>query len=120
LEVFAKNEDSEAEFDSKKDVRFIISEALPITNTQIKFDKTNLYVNKAITFTADSEGGREVLYQFYLMEKGDWILAQDFSRNNNYTFIPFAAGNYKILALCKSSYKKCVYEDYSIHEFNVG
>lgn len=120
LEVFAKNEDSEAEFDSKKDVRFNISEALPITNTQIKFDKNNLYVNKAITFTADSEGGKEVLYQFYLMEKGDWILAQDLSRNNNYTFIPFAAGNYKILALCKSSYKKCVYEDYSLQEFNVG
>jgi len=119
LEIFAKNEDSDREFDSKKDVKFNISEALPITNTRIQFDRTNLYVNRAITFTAVSEGGREVLYQFYLMEKGDWILAQDFSRKNNYTFIPFAAGNYKILALCKSRYKKCVYEDYSIQEFNV-
>lgn len=119
LEVFAKNEESDKEFDCKRDVRFTVSEALPITNTKIQCDCTDLVINRAITFTADSEGGREVLYQFYLMEKGDWILAQDFSRKNSYTFIPFSAGNYKILVLCRSRYKKCVYEDYSLQDFNV-
>lgn len=119
LEVFAKNEESDKEFDSKRDVRFNICEALPITDTKIQCDKTKLLINEAISFTASLEGGSEVLYQFYLMEKGDWILMQDYSRKNEFTFIPFSAGKYKLLVLCKSRYKKCAYEDYSILEFTV-
>jgi hypothetical protein len=119
LEVFAKNEESDKEFDSKKYVKLDISEALPITNTKIQFERTKLMINKAVTFTTCSEGGREVLYQFYLMEKGDWILVQDFSRTSHYTFIPFSIGSYRLLVLCKSRYKKCAYEDYSILEFIV-
>lgn len=119
LEVFAKNEESDKEFDSKKDVKLNICEALPITNTKIQCERTKPMMNKAVSFTASTEGGSEVLYQFYLMEKGDWILVQDFSRKNQFTFIPFSTGSYRLLVLCKSRYKKCAYEDYSILEFAV-
>lgn len=119
LEVFAKNEESDKEFDSKKDIKLNICEALPITNTKIQCERTKLLINKAISFNACTEGGSEVLYQFYLMEKGDWILVQNFSRKNQYTFIPFSTGNYRLLVLCKSRYKKCAYEDYAILDFIV-
>lgn len=119
LEVYARNEQSDKEFDNKKDIKFKIYEALPVTNTRLHSDKAKILLNKDVTFTAGCEGGREVMYQFYLMEKGDWILVQNFSRKDHYTFIPYSGGNYKILVLSKSRYKKCAYEDYLIQEFSV-
>lgn len=119
LDIFARNEDSDKEFDSKKEIKLIVHDAVQITNTKIQCDKTKPVVNEAVTFTVNCEGGKEVVYQFYLMEKGDWILVQNYSRKNYYSFIPFSQGVYRILALCKSNLKKCNYEDYDIMEFKV-
>lgn len=119
LDIFARNEDSDKEFDSKKEIKLVVHDAVQITNTKIQCDKTKPVVNEAVTFTVNCEGGKEVVYQFYLMEKGDWILVQNYSRKNYYSFIPFSQGVYRILALCKSNLKKCNYEDYDIMEFRV-
>lgn len=119
LEIYAKNEDSDKEFDSKKDVKVKIYDAIPITNTKIHCDKVKGIVNEDITFTVSCDGGKDVIYEFYIMEKGDWILIQNYSKKNYYTFIPFSEGTYRILALCKSSFKKSAYEDCSMFEFLV-
>lgn len=119
LEFYAKNEESEKEFDVKKEIRLKIHDALPITNTKIHCDNTKLEVNKGVTFTVTSEGGKDVLYQFYLMNKGEWNLIQDYSKKDYYSFIPFSKGTYRILALSKSSLKKGAYEDYDLLEFVV-
>ena len=76
-------------------------------------------VNETITFVAQSMGGKEVLYEFYLMEKGEWSLVQRFSRKDDYIFMPFIKGIYKMLVLSKSSYKSISYEDYDIIEIEV-
>lgn len=120
VEIYAKNKDSNNEFDSKKDVKVRVSEALPITNTKIQCDKTKVFIKDPVTFSVCNDGGKEVLYEFYLMESKDWNLVQNYSRKNFYTFMPFVSGEYKILVLCKSSYKKCAYEDYDLLEFIVG
>jgi hypothetical protein len=119
LEIYAKNEDSKKEFDVKKDVRVKVSDAISITNTKIYCENEKISVNEAATFTVSCDGGKEVLYEFYLMEKGDWILVQKYSRKNYYSFIPFSKGTYRILALCRSSLKKGAYEDYDIFEFTI-
>jgi hypothetical protein len=119
VEVYAKNEKSEKEFDSMKEVRFKVQDSLPITNTKIFCDKEKIVANESATFSVKSGGGKEVLYQFYLMNKGDWTLVQDYSRKNYYSFIPFSKGTYMILALSKSSLKKVAYEDYDIFQFVV-
>jgi hypothetical protein len=119
LDIYARNEDSDKEFDSKKEIKLVVHDAVQITNTKIQCDKTKPMVNETVTFTVNCEGGKEVVYQFYLMEKGDWILVQNYSRKNYYSFIPFAQGVYRVLALCKSSLKRCNYEDYDIMEFKV-
>ena len=76
-------------------------------------------VNEAITFVTQNQGGKDVVYEFYLMEKGDWNLVQKFSRKNDYTFMPFTKGIYKMLVLSKSFYKSISYEDYDIMEIEV-
>lgn len=119
LDIYAKNEDSSKEFDSKKEVKLVVHDAVPITNTKLQCDKAKVSVNEAVTITVTCEGGKEVIYEFYLMEKGDWLLVQNYSRKNYYGFIPFAQGTYRVLALCKSSLNKCNYEDYDILEFKV-
>jgi hypothetical protein len=119
LEIYAKNEQSNKSFDTKKEVKLRVYDALPITNTKIQCDSTKVTVNEGVTFTVSSEGGKDVLYQIYLMSKGDWKLVQSYSKKDYYSFIPFSKGTYRILALSKSSLKKCDYEDYNVLEFSV-
>lgn len=119
LDIYARNEASDKEFDSKKEVKLIVHDAVQITNTKIQCDKAKASLNETVTFTANCQGGKEVVYQYYLMEKGDWMLVQNYSRKNYYSFIPFAKGIYRVLVLCKSSLKRCSYEDYDIMEFKV-
>ncbi|ERI94220.1 hypothetical protein HMPREF1982_01232 [Clostridiales bacterium oral taxon 876 str. F0540] len=119
LEIYAKNKDSDKEFDTKKDIRIKVQDALPITNTKLQCDKTKINVNEGVTFSADCSGGKDVLYEFYLMNKGDWELMQNYSKKNYYSFMPFSKGTYRILVLTRSSLKKCSYEDYEMLEFHV-
>lgn len=119
IEVHCKNEVSNQYYDSKKEVRIDVHDLMPITNMKITCNKGDYYINEIIHFTATNEGGKEVLYEFYIMEQNEWVLVQNYSRKNEYSFIPFAEGKYKVLSLSKSSYNKLSYEDYDIIEFEV-
>ena len=57
---------------------------------------------------------------YAIMINGEWILAQGYSRKNYYTFIPFKAGEYRVLVLDKSFHKDVPYEDYDTIEFEVS
>ena len=119
LEIYAKNEESDKDFDAKKEIMLKVHDALPITSTKIHLDDSKISINESVTFTVTSEGGKDIVYQFYIMNKGDWTLIQDYSKKNYYSFIPFSIGAYRILALSKSSLKKVAFEDYDILEFVV-
>ncbi len=120
ITIYSKNISCTGEYDEKKETKLYIHEALPITGTKIKGSSVNAEINKAMSFVVHSEGGKETLYEFYLMEKGQWTLVQRYSRKNFYSFIPFHKGSYKLLVLSKSYHKKLSYEDYDIFEFKVN
>lgn len=120
VDIMGKNISSTVEYDSKKSLIFNVLEAPPITNCKITIDKEELKCNESINFTVNSQGGKDTIYEFYLMEKGDWRLIQKYSKKSYYTFIPFKKGFYKLLALTKSSHKKIAYEDYDILEIKVN
>jgi hypothetical protein len=120
LDVFAKNIQSEADFDCKKHFNIDVRDAVPITDTKIFCEKNKFLINDPVTFYAYNEGGLDVLYEFYTMEKGDWTLVQNYSRKNNYTFVPFDNDDYKIMVLSKSQYSNKAYEDYDIFTFKVN
>lgn len=117
VEIYSKNKLSTKKFDNKKEVNIPVYEALPVTNTSIKCSDSKIEINKSSIFTAENEGGKDTIYEFYLMEEDEWFKVQNYSKKNYYTFMPFKKGRYKVLALCKSNYKKCAYEDYGILEF---
>lgn len=121
LTVMARNKDSKLEYDSKKEARIYVQDSLPITGTKIicEAKEEDLLINNSIFFVVSAQGGRDIGYEFYLMEQGQWRRVQAYSRKNTYSFIPFKAGNYKLLVLTKSEYKTCNYEDYAIYEFKV-
>ncbi|MCR1950577.1 triple tyrosine motif-containing protein [Clostridium sp. DSM 100503] len=119
VEIYAKNVLCHEDYDVKKEVSLYVHEAIPVSNTKIKVKNKNIVVNNEVTFEVTSEGGKEVCYEFYIMEKGNWVRVQAYSRKNYYTFLPFSTGSYRILVLSKSYYKKINYEDYISLEFEV-
>ncbi len=119
FDIYAKNVQCKEEYDVKKELSIYVNEAIPITNTKVKLDSDDILVGKEITFEATSEGGKDVCYEFYIMEKGNWVRVQPYSKKNYYTFLPFTPGNYRVLVLSKSYYKNLNYEDYFDLEFKV-
>jgi len=119
IEVYAKNVKCRSDYDSKKQISLYVSEASPVIETKIITNELEGRVNQEFTFEVISRGGKDVCYEFYLRENGEWRKVQEYSRRNNYSFIPFTPGKYKILALAKSYYKKVSYEDYDEIVFHV-
>lgn len=119
FDIYAKNVQCKEEYDVKKEVSIYVNEAIPITNTKVSLGSHEILVGKEITFEATSEGGKDVCYEFYIMEKGNWLRVQPYSKKNYYTFLPFTPGNYRVLVLSKSYYKNLNYEDYFDLEFQV-
>lgn len=119
LDIYAKNIKSTEEYDSKKSIRVCVNDCFPVTDTKLKSNKLCFNINECVTFSVSSEGGKDVVYEFYLMEKGEWKRVQRYNRKEYYSFIPFSQGIYKILVLSKSRYKKQAYEDYDSFQFLV-
>ncbi|MFD3158146.1 triple tyrosine motif-containing protein [Haloimpatiens sp. FM7330] len=119
LDILAKNEKSNEKYDCKKCIKLQVKDCFPVTNTKLRSNKLNFVCNEAINLSVTSEGGKDVVYEFYLMEKGEWILVQKYSKKDYYSYIPFNKGLYKILVLAKSMYEKFSYEDYDVFEFYV-
>ncbi|WP_238919062.1 triple tyrosine motif-containing protein [Clostridium sp. YIM B02555] len=119
IEVYAKNLKCKNEYDSKKEISLYVSEAPPVIETKIIANKLEANVNEELTFEVISRGGKDVCYEFYLMENNEWRKVQAYSRKHYYSFMPFVQGKHKILALAKSYYKKASYEDYDEITFYV-
>ncbi|ATD55989.1 triple tyrosine motif-containing protein [Clostridium chauvoei] len=117
--IYAKNVKCKEEYDSKKEISLYVHEATPVTNTKIKLISEEVKVNKEVAFEITSEGGKEVCYEVYIMERGNWVRTQEYSRKNYYTFIPFSMGKYRLMVLSKSYYRNSTYEDYDSIEFDV-
>ena len=118
VKIYCKNAFSTKEYDCKREMLLDVLQGAPVTNCKITLDKEKVKCNESVNFSVECEGGRDNLYEFYLMERGEWKLIQKYSKKNYYSFMPFYKGFYKILALCKSCYSKDSYEDYSIYEIN--
>ena len=119
FDIYAKNVLCKENYDVKKELSIYVNEAIPITSTKIKLECDNISVGKEVTFLASNEGGKDVCYEFYIMEKDNWLRVQPYSKKNYYTFLPFTPGHYRILVLSKSYYKEVNYEDYNDLEFEV-
>ena len=119
FEIYAKNVKCEDGYDSRKEINLYVSEAMPVTGTKITCNKEKIEINKEVTLTVQSNGGKEVCYEFYVMEQGNWIKAQNYGRKDDYTFIPFVKGEYKVIVFAKSFYKNVNYEDYGEFTFKL-
>ena len=120
FQIFAKNIKCLDGYDSKKEVIVNVAESTPVMETKVTIDKQNVKVNEEVTFKVESKGGREVCYQFYIMESGQWVKAQEYSRKDYYTFIPFLKEKYRVMVMARSFHKKVNYEDYDEIIFEVS
>lgn len=119
FDIYAKNTKSKEEYDSKKEVSIYVKEVMPVHSTQIISSEEEIILGKEVTFEVTSKGGKNVCYEFYIMKENNWALVQEYSKKNYYTFLPFSKGEYKLLVLSKSFYKKVNYENYDKIIFNV-
>lgn len=118
--VCGKNISSTNDYDCKKELSFRVMEGPPITNAKIILENADIKVNENVDFQVKCDGGKDNLYEFYLMELGEWRLIQKYSKKDYYGFMAFQRGHYKILALCKSCYSRDVYDDYDMIEISVN
>lgn len=119
VNIYAKNKKSTAEYDSRDSFLTYVHEVMPVSGTKISISSNEIKVGRDVTFEVESQGGKNICYEFYMMNKGNWVLVQEYSKKKYYTFIPFLTGKYKVLVLSKSFYKTVKYEDYDVIEFNV-
>ena len=119
FDIYAKNVKSSEEYDSKREISIYVKEAMPVHSTKISVDKEDLKVGEEVTFEVTRQGGKDVCYEFYMMKENNWVLVQEYSKKNYYTFLPFSPGEYRLLVLSKSFYKKVNYEDYESINFNI-
>ncbi len=119
FEIYSKNILCKKSYDCKKEINIHVLEAMPVNNTTLTLDNDNLKLNNEVTVVASNEGGKQVVYEFYVNKEGEWHRVQEYSRKNYFTFVPYQEGKYKILVLAKSFYKKKSYEDYDEVEFEV-
>lgn len=116
VKIYCKNIRSTRDYDCKKEENFRVLAGVPVSNCRIEVDQEKIECNKNVNFYVTCDGGKDNLYEFYLMERGNWKLIQKYSKKNYYTFMPFYKGKYKILALCKSNYSMREYDDYGLCE----
>lgn len=116
---YCRNRKSTEPYDDLKEIIIDVNDSMPIINTSLVVDKTDILCGEDVTLNVTSQGGMEVLYEFYIMENGQWNIIQPFSRKDYYTFIPFYTGEYNVLVLAKSAYYKGAYEDFTTMKLNV-
>lgn len=119
IEILAKNILCLEGYDSKKEVSVYVLDSLPVRETTIQIDNEDIHVNEPVTFRVSSRGGRQVCYEFYINEGGNWVKLQSYSKKDYYTFIPYLRGEYRLMVMAKSFYRKVNYEDYKEIIFNV-
>jgi hypothetical protein len=120
IQILARNMGSSKYYDCKKEIEFTVLDSTPVTNCTITTENINYKCNETVNFSVSCQGGKDVVYEFYLMEKGEWKLIQKYSKKSYYAFMPFSKGYYKLLALCKSTLNNLAYEDYSLIEIEVN
>lgn len=119
IEFYSKNRESKKEFDSKKDYKFQVKETSDITNVIVNCNKNKIVCNKEVTFNINVQGGKNVIYEFYLLKDQQWKRVQEYGAKSFYTFTPFKEGIYDLLVLVKSVKKDIDYEKFAICKFEV-
>lgn len=120
FEFYVRKKDSTSKFDEVVDYTLNVDYSKPIEQIELDCDKEFIRCNEDVTFTANTLGGKNVLYEFYILKDDNWELVQKYSKKNFYTMIPFKKGYYKILVLAKSFHKNIEYENYAIYKFYVN
>lgn len=120
FEFYVKKKESTKKFDEVVDYTLNVDYSKPIERIDLECDKEFIRCNEDVTFTTNTLGGKNVLYEFYILKDDNWELVQKYSKKNFYTLIPFKKGYYKILVLAKSFHKNIEYENYAIYKFYVN
>lgn len=110
-QILAKSLKSTEKYDCNRE----IIHRIPI---KIKSDNNEFYVNESMNFYVECDEEKDIYFEFYLMEKGEWRKIQKYSKKSFYSFIPFSEGEYKILVFAKGNHKNISYEAYDMLTFN--
>ncbi|KQU22365.1 hypothetical protein ASG61_22950 [Bacillus sp. Leaf75] len=125
ISVHVKDIDSTKPYDIYKryDTTFSIVNP-PIKINEIHVNPTNnQVVNKPVEISTDAEGGKEILYEYWVWkDTEDPKILRDYSTDNNFIWIPESPGNYFISVHVKgvdSAKKHDQYKRLS-YKFNVS
>ncbi|WNF22634.1 SpoIID/LytB domain-containing protein [Mesobacillus jeotgali] len=115
--VHVKDRFSSKTYDSYGTLEYSI-QGEPVKLNHVTLSKTSPQdVGTAVTFTADASGGVNRLYKFWIFDGQEWKVLSEYSTDNQATWTPTEAGDYRFSVHVKDSLSTNEYDDYAGFEF---
>lgn len=116
--VYIKNSLSLKDYDDTKTIQFIVYDYAKLTG--FTEDKSQLFSNDTINFTANaSNGSGSYLYKFVINKDNQTIQTNDYSTANTLSYVPTAEGIYTVNVYVKDVLSQKVYDDTNNLTFTV-
>ncbi|WP_218012184.1 triple tyrosine motif-containing protein, partial [Bacillus cereus] len=90
-----------------------------VNQVELTRDVETPKLGQAITFTAKATGSSQPVYQFWVREDGNWRMAQNYSKTNEFKYTPNKNGDYNVSVYAKEAGSKAQQEAMQVHSFKV-
>ncbi|MEB9924596.1 triple tyrosine motif-containing protein [Bacillus cereus] len=119
VSVYAKDADAKTNQEAIKVNDFTIKTSEKVTAVELNRDIEVPQIGQAITFTAKATGSSQPVYQFWVKEDGNWRIAQNYSKTNEFKYTPNKNGSYNVSVYAKDADAKTNQEAIKVNDFTI-
>ncbi|MEB9983194.1 triple tyrosine motif-containing protein [Bacillus cereus] len=119
VSVYAKDADAKTNQEAIKVNDFTIKTSEKVTAVELNRDIEIPKIGQAITFTAKATGSSQPVYQFWVKEDGNWRIAQNYSKTNEFKYTPNKNGSYNVSVYAKDADAKTNQEAIKVNDFTI-
>ncbi len=100
-------------------LKFKVNSMNPVKIKEVRLDKEEVFINDFVTVSVEAEGGKYILYEFYMKIDDKWEKVQKYSKKNFFTFMPVEKNIYNLFIVAKSNTSNEQYDDQYKLDINV-
>ncbi|WP_461206601.1 triple tyrosine motif-containing protein [Clostridium sp. DL1XJH146] len=100
-------------------VKFKVNSLNPVKIKEVVLDKKEVYINDFVTISVEAEGGKYILFEFYMKINEKWEKVQKYSKKNFFTFMPVEKKKYNLFIVARSNTSQDEYDDHYKLDINV-
>ncbi|PGQ51131.1 triple tyrosine motif-containing protein, partial [Bacillus cereus] len=119
VSVYAKDADAKTNQEAIKVNDFTVKNSEKVTAVELNRDIVAPKLGQTITFTAKATGSSQPVYQFWVKEDGNWRIAQNYSKTNEFKYTPSKNGSYNVSVYAKDADAKTSQEAIKVNDFTI-